>query len=223
MTVVEMLYLALEAHGIKCVIEDGLVRLVGDSDLSFEPRVFDGPPNAQSKIIQLDVVARSRRIAPHCIVESMGGMGSDQEAAERDAFGRFLLGPFHVLLTALAGHSCESNPAQWLEWQRNGTSWDICDGPLLVHGGEAGSTTYTEFLQQLENLFLTSVSRDVHWVRVFVASFNGKLAGADALLDNKPWPEAAALLNSWDWDFPQKYRSLRHFFVAVPRGSHHGL
>jgi hypothetical protein len=216
MSVLELLHSALEAHGVASVIDGGCVRLIGGVDLALEPRLLDGPPNEHSKIVQLDVVAHSPRIAPRCIVESMAGLGADRSAAERDAFGKFLLGSFHVLLTALADHSCESNPAQWLYWQGHGAAWRICDGPLLVHGPGSRSTSYPEFVKKLQELFVGSVSPEAHWVRVFLASFHGKSAGADVLLDNEPWPDGAALLNGWDWAFPEEYRSLRHFFVAVP-------
>jgi hypothetical protein len=216
MRVLELLHFALEAHGIASTIDGRVVRLAGGSDLAFEPRVFDGPPNERAKIIQLDIVARSPRIEPRCIVESMAGIGSDQADAERHAFGKFLQGPFHVLLTALADHTCESKQSEWLLWHGSGGDWRICEGALLVHGSGDTSTTYPQFFKELEKLFLSSASRDVHWVRIFVGSFDGKQAGADALLDNEPWPEAMALLNRWEWDFPQEYRSLRHFFVAVP-------
>jgi hypothetical protein len=213
--IVELLRMTLDAHGIASSVDGRIVRLIDGSDLSFEPRVFAGPPNERATIVQLDIVARSPRIAPRHIVESMAGIGSDQVEAEREAFVKFMSGPFHVLLTALADHACESNPAEWLQWQHKGASWRICDGPLIIHGGTS-APTYAEFMRQLEALFLTSVSRDVHWVRIFVGSFHGKQAGADALLDNEPWPEALSLLNSWSWDFPQEYRSLRHFFIALP-------
>jgi hypothetical protein len=215
MPVIELLQSALEAHGVASVIDGGCVRLLG-ADLALEPRVFDGPDNAQSKIVQLDVLAHSPRVAPRCIVESMAGLGSDRSAAERDAFGKFLLGSFHVLLTALADHSCASNPAEWLHWQGKKRAWRICDGPLLVQSSGSKSTTYPEFMEKLQELFVDSVSPSVHWVRVFVGSFRRQMTGADVLLDNEPWPEGAALLSSCDWGFPEEYRSLRHFFVAVP-------
>lgn len=216
MRVAELLHMALEAHSIASAIDGPVVRLTDGSDLSFEARVFDGPPNERAKIIQLDIVVRSPRIAPREIVESMAGIDSDQIAAERHAFGKFLSGPFHVLLTALANHACDANPAEWLTWKNSSAFWRICDGPLLLHGTEAASTAYPEFIRQLEQLFLSSASRDVHWVRIFLGSFNGEQAGGEALLDNQPWPEAVALLNRQKWDFPQEYRSLRHFFIALP-------
>src|SRR5262245_5197661 len=98
MPVIELLTEALEAHGIACRAEARVVRLA-NCDLVFEPRVFDGPPNENSKIIQLDIVAHSSRLAPRYVIESMAGLGSDQAAAEGNAFEKFLLGPFHVLLT----------------------------------------------------------------------------------------------------------------------------
>ena len=216
MRVVDLVQFTLEAHGIASAIDGDIVRLTDGSDLCFEPRVFDGPPNERAKIIQLDIVVHSPRIPHRYIVESMAGIGADQAEAEREAFGKFLMGSFHVLLTALADHTCDSNPAEWLAWKNGSVSWRICDGPLLFHNTAATKTAYPEFIQQLKNLFLASVSRDVHWVRVFLGSFHGKQTGGEVLLDNEPWPEAVALLNSQPWDFPQEYRSMRHFFIALP-------
>lgn len=216
MAITELLHSALEAHGVASSIEGGSVRLIGDAGLVLEPRMFDGPPNDHAKLIQLDIVAYSPRIAPRFIVESMAGIGSDRSTAEHDAFGKFLLGPFHVLLTALADHSCEANPAEWLKWGNGPACWRVCDGPLLIHGTGQKTTTYPEFVEQLQELFLDTASHDVHWVRVFVASFGRKLTGADVLLDNERWAEGAALLEKWNWAFPEEYRSLRHFFVALP-------
>lgn len=216
MRVVDLVQFTLEAHDIPSAIDGDIVRLTDGSDLSFEPRVFDGPPNERAKIIQLDMVVGSPRIPHRYIVESMAGIGDDQAEAEREAFGKFLVGPFHVLLTALADHACESNPAEWLTWKNSSGSWRICDGPLVFNNTAATKTSYPEFIKQLEDLFLASVSRDVHWVRVFLASSRGQQTGGEVLLDNQPWPEAVALLTRQQWDFPQEYRSLRHFFIALP-------
>jgi hypothetical protein len=216
MRIIELVQFSLEAHGLASAIDGNVVRLADGSDLSFEPRVFDGPPNEHAKITQLDMVVRSRRIPRRYIVESMAGLGEDQAEAEREAFGKFLTGPFHVLLTALADHTCDSNPAEWLTWKNGSASWRICDGPLVFNNTADTQTAYPDFIPQLEKLFLASATREVHWVRVFLGSFNGKQTGGEVLLDNQPWPDAVALLNSQQWEFPQEYRSLRHFFVALP-------
>ena len=215
MPTVDLLTEALEAHGIACRAEAGVVRLA-NSELVLAPRVFDGPANESSKLVQLDLLAYSSRIAPRFVVESIAGFGSDRSAAENNAFGKFLLGSFHVLLTALADHSCDANPAEWLRWQGVTDYWRVCDGPLLTQGPQVATDLYSAFMEQLRELFVSTVSSQPHWVRVYVGSFDRKIAGLDVLLDNELWPEATALARQWDWRCPEEYRSLRHFFMAFP-------
>ncbi len=222
MSVIEMLHHALESHGVEHYVADEYVCVwvgEGEGDLILQPLVFEGPPNNGTTAVQLDIAASSPRIDPRFIIESTAGFGPDRAAAERDAFGKFLLGSFHVLLTALADHSCESNPAEWLQWGSGSASWAVCEGRLLLAQGvqpEPTPTPYPEFYERLQQAFLATASREVHWVRVFLASHRRELIGAEVLLDNEPWAEGVALLTGQDWDCPDEFRSLRHFFIAFP-------
>jgi len=214
MTAVDLVHSALEAHGVRSRIEGGQVLLL-DAPLAFEPLVSDGPPN-EKKIVQLDLIMQSPRVAPRFIVESMAGVGLDQSAAERDAFLKFLLGAFHVLLTALADHSCSSNPAEWLHWTSSRGTWRVCDGPVLKHGAGEIPSTYVEFMKRLEALFAELSRDEPHWVSVFIGSLNESVTGLNVILDNERWSAAENLARQLDWHCPGGYRSLRHFFIAFP-------
>lgn len=218
MDLLESIHTTLQLHDTPSHIAGQRVHLTG-RDLAFEPRVFDGPPAKQSTIVQLDIIAYSERIAPHHINESIAGMGSDKAAAVRDALGKFLLGPFHVILTALADHSCENNPADWEHWSGPHGDWRICQGSLLLVGPKPAPEVYAGFLEHLQSAFLSSMTPRPHWVRVYVGSFERRACGVEVLLDNEPWPPALAIAEKWQWDCPEEYRSLRHFFIALPEAN----
>ena len=43
------------------------------------------------------------------------------------------------------------------------------------------------------------------------------MTAAEVMLDNEPWKAAEALVRKWNWQPPEGYRSLRHFFIALPK------
>jgi Family of unknown function (DUF6348) len=211
----DRLKLTLEAHGIPCELHDNRLHATATS-LVLEPRVFDGPPTKTSVMVQFDVIAYANIIGSRYINESFAGIGATREEAEKNAFSKFLLGTLHVLLTALIDHDCKGNPAEHLAWGNGEKAWSVCDGPLLTVGPWSDNDTYKSFYAELENLFLRTISRDTHWLRVFVSSFDDQQAPIEVLLDNEPWPEATELAKEFNWKLSKQYCSVRHFFVAIP-------
>jgi hypothetical protein len=65
-------------------------------------------------------------------------------------------------------------------------------------------------------LFVKGASREPHWIRVFICSFESRPQEIEVLLDNEPWPQAQSIAKGWHWACPEEYRSLRHFFMAFP-------
>jgi len=219
-TALQFLNHALNAHGIPSVIKDGATRIIA-APLLLEPQVFDVPTQtpaaALGALVQLDVRAESPHTAPRFILESFAGVGDSPAAALQDAIQKFLSGTFHVVVTALAGHHCESEQTEWLDWPGAGAGWRVCAGGFMVHGDATTDSSYPEFFHELETLFRARASAGPHWVRVFVASLNGTLTAAEVMLDNEPWKAAEALVRKWNWQPPSGYRSLRHFFIALPK------
>ncbi len=215
MNVLEMLEVALKTHDIG-FRSDGRSVTIEGSDLMLEPRVFERETGNGDIIVQLDVIAYSSILGNRFINESIAGFGGSREEAEKNAFGKFLIGPFHVLVTVLANHACESNPAAWEDWGSAGASWSICEGPALIHGSNSGQEALSSFYPELRELFLKTQTREVHWVRTFVSSFSGKLQAFEVLLDNEPWSEAIELVAKFDWRPEETYGSIRHFLLALP-------
>jgi hypothetical protein len=211
-----MLQFTLEAHGVAFRSSDVSVSLDG-SDLTLEPRVFERRAGDGGYLVQLDILAYSEILGSRFINESIAGFGDSLEEAEKNAFGKFLIGPFHVLLTALANHNCDNNPAEWAKWGQVESQWSVCEGPAVTHGSDSGRDALKLFYPELEKLLISTQSREVHWIRTFVSSFSGKLQAVEVLLDNEPWPDAIELVGRFDWKPDQAYGSIRHFLIAIPK------
>ena len=69
------------------------------------------------------------------IEECFAGIGMTREESVRDAFGKFLLGSFHVLIAAFGGYESEQVKLEF--WHNSQQTYRIYDGPLLVQGGGA--------------------------------------------------------------------------------------
>jgi hypothetical protein len=210
----EVLANAIEAHGIKAAIRENQV-VLADSSLVFTLHARPHETRPDSIIIQLDVGTQAPLLADS-VWHSFAGLGPSRPEAERNALGRFILGPLHTLLSALGNHQCPDDGTEWLEWHGRSGSWRVCTSPLLVHGGDPSSVHYSTFVHQLRDLFGAEVPPGLHWCEVFFASVDGKLCTAEVRLDNSLWPRASELLASWHVSPQEGYRSGRHFFVALP-------
>jgi hypothetical protein len=204
----------LEECGIAAATTENQV-VVRDSGLVFMVRVQPAPPRSDSTIIQLDVGSHAPILGQRIVWNSFAGIGASRTVAERNAFSKFVFGPFHALLGALGNHPCGSDGTEWLNWRGSSGSWRVCASPLLIQGN-ASSVGYATFTDQLREAFVSDVPPGLHWCDVFFASLNGSLSAAEVRLDNSPWPRASELLASWHVSPKQGYRSGRHFLVALP-------
>jgi hypothetical protein len=206
---------ALEAHSIEYTLRDDGVELP-ESGVSFAADTQDGPAQTDSVLLQLNVTTRAPLLGGRMIQQSFAGLGDDRESAEREAFGKFLLTSFHVILSGLASHACEQDGTEWSLWGEDDSHWRVCDSPLIMQGGDPNAVGYSSFLDHLQALFIRQVSREIHWCDTFFCSINGRLAGTDLCLDNEPWQAAQEVLVAWHVAPLQGYRSGRHFFLAIP-------
>ena len=214
----EMFAKTVEAHGVKTAISANRV-LLPDSGLAFILSVRPCPPRPDLTLIQLDIDTSAPLLAEHAehvVRHSFGGLGASRSEAERDAFCRFILGPFHALLSALGNHQCPADRTEWLDWRGCSGSWRVCTSPLLVHGDDPSSVGYSTFADRLRELFVSEVPAGLHWCEVFFASLEGKPTAAEVRLDNSLWPRASEALASWQVSPQKGYRSGRHFLVALP-------
>jgi len=205
----------IKAHGLRGSIEAGRVAVESPSPLVFVLDVQDRPTRSDTTMIQLNIATCSA-IANKAVWHAFSGIGEDRPAAAREAFGKFIMGPFHTLLSAFGNHRCPSDGTEWSALRAQHGAWRVCDAPLLVQGGDPTEVGYAQFFAQLRDLFTSGVAPGVHWCEVFFASVDGKSVAAEVHLDNELWPEASRALAHWHRPRQVGYRSARHFFVALP-------
>lgn len=216
--ILEMLRATFAAHGLPAeragaalAITDGLV---------VEPRVFTREGVSGTFQVQVDFAIASPRLGGREFLDSFAGIGGSLESAEKNAFEKFLIGSFHVIAEALTGH-VGNEQVEWEDWPGAAYGWRVCSGPLLALATreDAGIEGYPAFFDKLSGLFRREADPGPHWLRVFVGSFDGRIAGGEVLLDGEPWAPAEQLLAEHGWTFPEGYASVRHLLIALPTGN----
>lgn len=215
-----MIFEALISHGLQAERREDYVRLPGP-ELIFQASV----DVAETGVAHLSVGATSPTMDRRAIWFDSAGWGEGRDAAVSNAFAKFLLCPFHPILGALGGHSCEhDNWERWTTLPREGCepqTWAVIDSPILSQGAAEG-TDYRPLADGLKDAFLAAdlPPNAIHWVDLFSAWLKGERT-AHVLLDGAPWPAGEAALDGWAYppaDHPQEeYVSARYFFIATPR------
>jgi hypothetical protein len=214
--ILEQLRATFAAHGLPAE-RAGNALAAGDG-LVVEPRVFTREGVSGTFQVQVDFVISSPRLGGREFLDSFAGIGGSLESAEKNAFEKFLIGSFHVIAAALTRHERKSEQIEWEDWKGAAHGWRVCTGPLLTLATreDAGIEGYPAFFGKLSELFCREAGPGPHWVRVFVGSFEGQIAGGEVLLDGEPWPPAEQLLGEHGWTLPEGYASARHLMIALP-------
>ncbi|MER9521675.1 DUF6348 family protein [Mesorhizobium sp. M0614] len=215
--VLDLIHEALIAHGISAIRGQNDV-WIGLEDLRFEAQVFDKEPSGSGRRLVLEIYVFSPLLGTQPVIESFVGLGDTREQAIFQAFGKFLIGVFHVLIEGLAEHVCENMQAEIAFWQRNDAGWKIYGGPVITQAAVECTLnrTYPAFYARLEKLFTAKVRPGSHFIRIFLASYGGALVGNEILLDNETWPEGQELLVDQDWHHGDGYQALRQVILALP-------
>lgn len=207
----------LSAHGVQSAKVDDRV-LVEDGRLQFEADTLRHGTSSNSVTLSFEVRVFSEALPDGPIRETFASNAPTEALALSDAFSKFLLGSFHVLLESLTSHECAEKQSEIERWEREDAAWDVYSGPLLTqsNGPSTLATSYPEFMEALTSLFQQRAPIGSHWVRIFIAGYHGSIQITEALLDNEPWEEAHTLLASRQWTCAHDYQSLRHFFLVIP-------
>jgi hypothetical protein len=212
------------SHGIGAERAGGLVRV--QDGLTLEPRAFTRESAAGSTQVQVqvDFAVQSPRLGAMPFLDAFGGLGATREAAELNAFQKFMQGSFHVIAESLTTHTChpgdgESDPVEWENWAgESGTAWRVCSGPLLILATREGGRIdgFAEFFPALTELFRARIAAGPHWMRLFLGAIDGGHVGSEVLVDGEVWTDGQRLLDAHPWTYPQGYASLRHLLIALP-------
>lgn len=211
----EMLAGALEAHSVR-FRREGSALVLQDAPLVFRADVQKSATHPNSIVMQVAFSTEAPALDGRVIWNVFAGVGADEDSAIKDGFMKFLLGPFHVLLSALGNHVCAQGNEQWHDLSGNdGRQWRICDSPLITQGfDDPSAVPFGSVQSELENAFVGLSLTGVHWVEAFFAFLDGKQNTLDVQLDGNPWPEGNRIIASWDFQSRGGYQSGRYFFIA---------
>jgi len=212
-----MLIEALKAHGVPCRLDDDRV-VVHGGVLTFHTRTASKSTRDDRVLLQLDFGAEAPQLQGRIIWTSFAGLGADEKAATAHGFVRFLLGPFHVLLAALAGHVCDGASEEWRTLTGR-IEWEVCESPLVTMGiADPGAVPIKPVIERLMTSFVSVAEPGVHWGEIFFAFLNRERSALDVTLDGKPWPEGTDVLANWNWaPADDGYAQGRYFFLAQPK------
>ena len=212
-----MLERAVGAYGLPVTRHPHHIAVDGDRLLLKAAAMPQPAPHGRT-VMTLQVQAHAVELRGRPIVETFAGAGNDQDGAVADAFGKLEAGTLHTLLEVLTGHRCAQGQADIARWARKDAAWQVHSGPSLAQHleGLSLSDAYPAFLAALSRRFLEVAPPGPHWIRVFVACYNGQLQSADVLLDNDPWPDGQRLLRAQPWATTQSFQSIRQFLLAMP-------
>ncbi len=214
----ESVILAVRGHGLPCVSHGEYCEVDG-GNLWIRPDVYIKGEGEGGARLVLEIKAVSHQIGDSPILEAFAGSGATVEAAINQAFGKFLLGSFHVLIEALTSHKCETEQAEIEEWLGEDKRWTVYSGPLITqHSSDSLiGPDFPAFFAQLQNLFEKEVPSGPHWVRVVLAVMEGEVVGGEVLLNNETWEPAQRMLLEFPWKCSEEYQTLRHFMLALSR------
>lgn len=215
----EMLASALDAHGVLFRREGGAL-VLQDAPMTLRGDVQKRTTHPNTVVMQIAFATEAAALGGRTIWNVFAGVGLDEDAATKNGFMKFLLGPFHVLLSALGDHICPQGTEQWRELSgSDGSSWRICDSPLITQGfKDPASVPFDSVQSELDKAFTGLALPGVHWVEAFFAFLNGERNALDVQLDGKPWPEGNRIVEKWDFQpGGSGYRSGRYFFIALSR------
>ncbi|UJR79507.1 DUF6348 family protein [Sandaracinus amylolyticus] len=209
-----MLARSLVGHGVRARFDGA--RAIADSGEVWEAIVFPRVVEPAYCAIQVDFLVRSPRLAaPHRVNESFVGEGPDMRAAVAQAFEKLSRASFHPILAVLHDHDDETQ-VSWEHWHGPHGCWRVCLGPVLHLWSPQTQTDLAPLLDWIETRVReTSLTREVHWVRVFRAQRDAPMI-SEALLDNETWPALQDDVARWELPPRDDAYALRLFLMLVP-------
>jgi hypothetical protein len=193
------------AHGVRSQKHDDWV-VFPDHDKRGYAKLF-----ARGRVWQLDV---GIEIYPGWLVlESFASTGVDGDEALRIAFGAFVQGAMHVMLSAFFVASVDEQVTRE-QWNIAGALRQVTLGSVVFSGVVPADLEVPWFSQFEATLKSSALSEGTHWLRLNYAQIEGQAMLHEAMLDNEPWSDMQEAMTHFTWPLVAKgFSSLRLFLV----------
>lgn len=199
----------LRAHGVSFQEEDGWLR-VRPGGPRLQAWVIETRTEPDVRMRQLDVVVEPW--TGQRVVESVGGFGTTEEDAWKDALQNFSRGSLHVLLSAFLRPPDEHVTVE--SWRVGGIERKVILGDIVSRGDGTNPSHEEPWIAALEEAIKSlPLPSGTHWVRVYYAQMDGARMALEVLLDNEPWQALADRLDKAAWPSASGFHSRRLFLV----------
>ena len=148
------------------------------------------------------------------IVESVAGIGTEDDAAIEDGLYSFGRGTLPVLIAAFFG---QERIVVRQRWPIGGHKRIVSVGEVSSRfgfpPGPEGKPDLGFFGHFQDRLATQHLPTGTHWVRLYQARQAGKPLANEVLFDNRPWPEMQAAMAGFDWPVRGDAYDVRVFLV----------
>ncbi|XRQ13824.1 DUF6348 family protein [Actinomadura welshii] len=203
----------------RAVFEDLLrghnVQLGGQTKV--DAKLFVHPSPAGRVMAQVDFAVAHPALAGSRLVESFAGHGTTWREAVNGAVHRFERASLHPIIDGLLRPGAAPDQVQRTRYEHPGGAFGLVLGPQLTMFTDRPAPSAEPLLERVqEALRAESLTREVHWLRLFVAYQDGRLLTNEVLLDNEPWPGGQAVTASSAAPLAEGNIAVRIFGLLVP-------
>lgn len=209
----ELLREIFQRHGVAVVAVDRWIEFPGSPYRAFASVAQEWRPTPTAVMVQLDVIFEWGQGNP--IAESFVGIGGNRQLAIQEAFGNFMTGSLHVLLTAFFETATEQVHREL--WKLSGRMWHAIIGPTIIRGcvPDPRPSTMTWISKLRNGLSVEPLAGDLHWFRLYFAQMNSRQLELEVLLDNAPYPPLIEAFDADDWVPDPNFYGVRQFMILI--------
>ena len=198
-------------HGLPSQLIDGWV--TADSGcLKARARVFKGKMAADHCTVQVDLEIVAPGIPS--LLESSAGLGPDWNGAVLEALRQLCDGSFHVIFSALSGHSCTHCETE--TWEIGGTRRQVIIGPSMTRASapdrDALQPGWFQWIER--SIQKMDLRPGFHWIRLYHCESTITKTLTEALLNNGPCQFLEEALASYQWPAAKEFYSVRLFMIV---------
>ncbi|MFE9103895.1 DUF6348 family protein [Actinomadura geliboluensis] len=184
---------------------------------SVDARLFVHPAPAGLVMGQIDFAVSHPALAGPRLVESFAGPGATWRGAISEAVHKFERGALHPIVEGLLRPGAAPGQVERERYEHPGGAFELVLGAQLNMFADRPVPPAAPLLDGLlDALRSQPLTRQVHWMRFFVAHHNGQLQTNEVLLDGAAWPAGEAVAARSPAPLPDGRVAVRLFGLLVP-------